>query len=141
VFLLSKTKILEKKKQKKYFFSFFLTLQHHNRYAQILGLAHLTYGNGLPASLEEVNMIHRMREKKAFEGSLPPITDEASFERRKKLLEAREMKEWALREAEMKQEQEDKLQVLNFFNSFVFQNSCNLQLKRKKLGFFLWYIS
>jgi hypothetical protein len=37
-------------------------------------------------------MIHRMRAKKTFEDSLPPITDEVSFERRKKLLEAREMK-------------------------------------------------
>eukprot|EP00462_Mataza_sp_D1_P001095 CAMPEP_0175096900 /NCGR_PEP_ID=MMETSP0086_2-20121207/4985_1 /TAXON_ID=136419 /ORGANISM="Unknown Unknown, Strain D1" /LENGTH=896 /DNA_ID=CAMNT_0016370345 /DNA_START=28 /DNA_END=2718 /DNA_ORIENTATION=+ len=79
---------------------------------EILNLAHLTYGQGLPASLEEINMIHRMREKKAFEDSLPPITDDASFELRKKLLEEREMQEWAIREQEMKKEQEDKLQIL-----------------------------
>lgn len=79
---------------------------------EILNLAHLTYGKGLPASLHEINMLHRMREKKAFEDSLPPITDEASFEIRKKLLEQRELQEWALREEQMKKEQEDKLQVL-----------------------------
>jgi hypothetical protein len=53
-----------------------------------------------------------MREKKVFEASLPPTTDEASLAIRKKLLEARELKEWALREAEMKKEQQDKLQIL-----------------------------
>lgn len=79
---------------------------------EILSLAHLSYGKGLPASLDEVNMIHRMREKKAFEDSLPPVTDEASFEVRKQLLEKRELAEWALREEEMKKEQEAKLQIL-----------------------------
>lgn len=79
---------------------------------EILSLAHLTYGQGLPASLDEINMIHRMREKREFEESLPPITDEASFQLRKKLLEERELKEWAIREEEMKQEQDDKLQIL-----------------------------
>lgn len=79
---------------------------------EILNLAHLSFGKGLPASLDEVNMVHRMREKKEFEASLPRVTDEASFEQRKKLLEARELREWALREEEMKKEQEDKLQIL-----------------------------
>ena len=79
---------------------------------EILNLAHLTYGQGLPASLEEINMIHRMREKKAFEDSLPPITDDASFDLRKRLLEERELQEWAIREEEMKKEQEDRLQIL-----------------------------
>lgn len=79
---------------------------------EILGLAHLTYGAGLPASMAELNLIQRMREKKAFEASLPPITDAASFELRKQMLEERELAEWALREEEMKQEQEDRLQIL-----------------------------
>jgi len=79
---------------------------------EILDLVHLTYGKGLPATLEEVNLVHRMREKRAFEESLPPITDEESFQIRKRMLEQREMKEWQQREDEMKKEQEDKLQVL-----------------------------
>ena len=79
---------------------------------EILSIAHLTYGKGLPASLEEVKLIHRMREKAAFEKSLPPMTDAANFELRKKLLEEREMKEWKMREEEMRKDQEDKLQIL-----------------------------
>jgi hypothetical protein len=79
---------------------------------EILSIAHLTYGNGLPASLDEINLIHRMREKAAFEKSLPAMTDAANFELRKKLLEEREMKEWMAREEEMRKDQEAKLQIL-----------------------------
>jgi hypothetical protein len=79
---------------------------------EILSIAHLSYGNGLPASLDEINLIHRMREKRAFEQSLPPVTDEASFKLRKRMLEERELKEWHLREDEMKHEQDEKLQLL-----------------------------
>jgi len=79
---------------------------------EVLGLAHLNYGNGLPASMDELQQIERMREKRAWEATLPPITDAASFEKRKVMLEARELQEWAWREEEMKEEQEAKLQLL-----------------------------
>ena len=36
--------------------------------------------NGLlPATVAEMEIIEQMREKKAFEDSLPPTTDEVSF--------------------------------------------------------------
>lgn len=79
---------------------------------EVLAIAHLTYGNGLPASMEEIQLIQRLREKKDFEASLPPITDEQSMLTRKKMLEARELKEWAIREDEMQKEQQEKLQIL-----------------------------
>lgn len=79
---------------------------------EVLSIAHLTYGHGLPASADEIQMIQRAREKREFEENLPPITDEASFEERKRLLEERELKEWAVREEEMRKEQEDRLNVL-----------------------------
>ena len=37
--------------------------------------------------MTEVEMIERAREKKAFENSLPPTTDEASFHLRRKMME------------------------------------------------------
>ena len=46
---------------------------------EILTLASLSYGKGLPAGLAEVEMIERARQKRDFEAALPPITDEASF--------------------------------------------------------------
>jgi hypothetical protein len=79
---------------------------------ELLSLAHLKWGQGLPASLEEVNLIHRLREKIAFEKSLPDITDEASFAKRKRMLEEREIHEWSLRDAEMRKEQEAKLELI-----------------------------
>lgn len=79
---------------------------------EILSIAHLKFGQGLPATLDEVQLIQKLREKRAFEQSLPEITDQASFELRKKMLEERELQEWAQREEEMNKEQEDKLAVL-----------------------------
>ena len=46
---------------------------------EVLSLTALTYGKGLPASMEEVEMIERARDRKAFEASLPPMSDPASF--------------------------------------------------------------
>ena len=58
-------------------------------------------GDGLPVGLREVHLIERARQKKAFESSLPPLTDEASFELRKKMMEAQERREHADREEEI----------------------------------------
>lgn len=79
---------------------------------EVLSIAHLTYGNGLPAGLEEIQLIQRLREKRAFEESLPVATDEASLALRKQKLEEREHAEWAAREEDLKQEQQARLQVL-----------------------------
>jgi hypothetical protein len=59
-------------------------------------------GKGLPVGTDEVEMIERARERRAFEASLPPFTDEASFEERRKLLEDMEMRDWEYREAQIK---------------------------------------
>ena len=68
---------------------------------EILTLASLSYGKGLPAGLAEVEMIERARQKRDFEAALPPITDEASFELRKQMMEEQELREWGHREAEI----------------------------------------
>lgn len=68
---------------------------------ELLLLANKKYGDGLPIGLREVHLIERARQKKAFESSLPPLTDEASFELRKKMMEAQERREHADREAEI----------------------------------------
>lgn len=80
---------------------------------EILTLASLSYGKGLPAGLAEVEMIERARQKRDFEAALPPITDEASFEMRKKMMEDQELKEWAHREAEIDKLQEERLSLLH----------------------------
>jgi len=80
---------------------------------EILTLASLSHGKGLPAGLAEVEMIERARQKREFEAALPPITDEASFELRKKMMEDQELREWAHRENEIDKLQEERLALLH----------------------------
>lgn len=69
---------------------------------EIVTLAHLKHREGqLPAGLAEVELVERSRKKRAFEAALPPMTDEASFLLRKRMLEAQETREWAYREDEI----------------------------------------
>lgn len=76
---------------------------------ELLTLATLKYGEGLPAGLAEVKMIERARQKREFEASLPPMTDEASLTLRKKMMGEQELREWNLREAEILKQQTEKL--------------------------------
>ncbi|KAF4324541.1 hypothetical protein BBO99_00001737 [Phytophthora kernoviae] len=69
---------------------------------EIAALTGLTHARGqLPVGQAELELIERNRKKRAFEASLPPMTDEASFLLRKVMLEAQETREWAYREAEI----------------------------------------
>eukprot|EP01038_Epipyxis_sp_PR26KG_P006498 gene6498-8933_t len=79
---------------------------------EVLLLKNLTYENGLPLSKREISMIEYARSKKVMESNLPPFTDEASLTLRKRLMEEQEMKEFKLREGEIDQRREDKLQIL-----------------------------
>lgn len=79
---------------------------------EVLTISHFQYGEQLPASLEDVNTIHRLREKRAMEAALPEPTDEHSLRKRRQMLEEQEMKEWALREEEMLREQELRLGLI-----------------------------
>lgn len=75
-------------------------------------LAHLKWGKGLPASLEEIEQIEIAREKEWFENSLPPISDEASFSLRRQLMEHQEHREWNKKEEEIKKLHNEKLYLL-----------------------------
>ncbi|KAL4136716.1 hypothetical protein KRP22_000244 [Phytophthora ramorum] len=69
---------------------------------EIATLAGLSHARGqLPVGQAELELMERNRKKRAFEASLPPMTDEASFLLRKAMLEAQETREWAFREAEI----------------------------------------
>ena len=52
------------------------------------------------------------RDKRAMEASLPPITDEASLDIRKKIMEQQELREFKLREQEFDTMREKRLEVL-----------------------------
>ncbi|XP_030059857.1 cilia- and flagella-associated protein 91 [Microcaecilia unicolor] len=79
---------------------------------ELLTLANLTWGRGLPAGVAEVEMIERAREKRIWEASLPPLHDTSQHEKRKKMMRDQELKEWAFREHEIEKLQEARLEVL-----------------------------
>ena len=58
-------------------------------------------GRGLPAGQAEVEMIERAREKRAWEDTLPSLSDTSQFAKRRRMMNAMERKEWAFREQEI----------------------------------------
>lgn len=62
-------------------------------------LAHLTWGHGLPAGVHEVQVINRMRIKRAWEAILPPMDTPANIKMRNSIITALEIDEWAFRES------------------------------------------
>uniref|UniRef100_A0A3Q0QUA4 Cilia- and flagella-associated protein 91 n=1 Tax=Amphilophus citrinellus TaxID=61819 RepID=A0A3Q0QUA4_AMPCI len=81
--------------------------------SELLQMAALTWGHGLPAGLAEVEMIERARAKRAWEASLPPLSDLSQLDKRRHMMEEMEAKEWAFREGEIEKLQEARLAVLN----------------------------
>ncbi|XP_032262520.1 cilia- and flagella-associated protein 91 [Phoca vitulina] len=79
---------------------------------ELLTLAALTWGRGLPAGQAEVEMIERAREKRAWEATLPCLSDTSQFEKRRRMMNAMERKEWAFREQEIEKLQEIRLEIL-----------------------------
>ncbi|NWR31721.1 CFA91 protein, partial [Tachuris rubrigastra] len=83
---------------------------HSGSVPELLTLATLTWGRGLPAGLEEMAMIDRVREKRAWEASLPPMDSPSNTARRLKMMEEMERKEWAFREQEIEKSQKVQLE-------------------------------
>uniref|UniRef100_A0A8C3P1R9 Cilia- and flagella-associated protein 91 n=1 Tax=Cyanoderma ruficeps TaxID=181631 RepID=A0A8C3P1R9_9PASS len=78
---------------------------------EILTLATLTWGRGLPAGQAEMEIIDRIREKRAWEAALPPMDSPSNVAKRLKMMEAMERKEWADREEEINQLQKARMEV------------------------------
>lgn len=59
-------------------------------------------GSGLPAGVVAVQLIDKMRLKREFEATLPPLSGtEPELAVRKRMMEAWERQEWADREGEI----------------------------------------
>ena len=80
---------------------------------EVLNFTYFVYGNGLPASMTEMELIEQSREKRLFEEMLPSSTDEACFLLRRKLMDEQEFKEWAKRENDIKRIQNERLNLLH----------------------------
>ncbi|XP_065498555.1 cilia- and flagella-associated protein 91 [Caloenas nicobarica] len=97
---------------------------------ELLTLATLTWGRGLPAGLAEVEMIERARERRAWEATLPPMVNASQVAKRRKMMDAMERKEWAFREQEIEKLQEIRLEVLKKLLQRRVENQNELDAKR-----------
>ncbi|EDO40940.1 predicted protein [Nematostella vectensis] len=79
---------------------------------ELLTLATLSHGHGLPAGLAEVEMIERARAKRIWESTLPALNDMDNLEKRRHMMDEQERREWAFRESEIEKLQEARLEVL-----------------------------
>nr|XP_054760069.1 cilia- and flagella-associated protein 91-like isoform X1 [Lytechinus pictus] len=97
---------------------------------ELLTLATLSFGHGLPAGLAEVEMIERARAKREWEATLPPLSDVTQLEKRKQMMDEMERKEWTLREQEIEKLQEARLQLLQKILKEREENHAKLSAKR-----------
>lgn len=97
---------------------------------ELLTLATLSYGCGLPAGLAEVEMIERARAKRAWEATLPPLADIEQHDKRKRMMEDMELVEWELREKEIEKLQEARLSMLKRLLRQREENHCEINMKR-----------
>ncbi|KAK3106963.1 hypothetical protein FSP39_004095 [Pinctada imbricata] len=97
---------------------------------ELLTLATLSFGRGLPAGLAEVEMIERARTKRAWEATLPPLNDVSQLDKRRKMMDEMERKEWALREQEIEKLQEARMEVLKKLLKKREENHAELNIKR-----------
>lgn len=79
---------------------------------EILMLKNLTYQSGLPVGYKELEMIEQARMKRDLENNMLPFTDEACFHVRKIMMEQQELKEYKLREAEVENQRNQRLELL-----------------------------
>ena len=79
---------------------------------EVLTLRDPNYDAGGALGAADVDRIERARAKRAFEASLPPLSDVASLPLRRKLMEEWEEAEWCEREREIARLQEERLEVL-----------------------------
>jgi hypothetical protein len=62
-------------------------------------LTHFRWGIELPAGMHELEIINRMRKRRAWERILPPMDTPANIKIRSALITDLEDDEWAFREA------------------------------------------
>ncbi|KAM6097526.1 cilia- and flagella-associated protein 91 isoform 2-T2 [Chlamydotis macqueenii] len=97
---------------------------------ELLTLATLTWGRGLPAGLAEMEMIERAREKRAWEATLPAMDNASQIAKRRKMMDDMERKEWAFREQEIEKLQKVRLEILKKLLRRREENQKKLDAKR-----------
>nr|CCA14796.1 hypothetical protein LOC100151718 [Albugo laibachii Nc14] len=79
---------------------------------EIESLTNLRYRKGLPVTQAEIRMIEHNRKKKALKKVLPPMSDEASLNLRKRMMEAQEIMDLKFRENEIDEAHARRIEAL-----------------------------
>jgi hypothetical protein len=87
-------------------------LQHCGGTTEVSHLTELSYELGQVPGADDVEKIKKLRAKRAFEASLPPLSNPDSLPLRQKMMEARELQEWAEREGEIQHTQNERFGLL-----------------------------
>ena len=53
-------------------------IERDGSFLEILELREFSFGNGLPVTMHEIELIAKAREKRAFNDALPPLSDEVN---------------------------------------------------------------
>ncbi|XP_076668408.1 cilia- and flagella-associated protein 91 isoform X2 [Andrena cerasifolii] len=80
---------------------------------EVLTIAHFTWNHGLPAGVHELEIINRMRTKRAWEDILPPMDTPANIKLRTDIITALEVDEWAFRESEIQAIMDYRLELMD----------------------------
>lgn len=81
---------------------------------EVLSLANLAWNCGLPAGMHEVEIIERMRIKRAWEATLPPPDCEENVKAWACFIKTVEIDDWAFRESVKKKKMVIKNSKLSF---------------------------
>ncbi|XP_076244918.1 cilia- and flagella-associated protein 91 [Calliopsis andreniformis] len=79
---------------------------------ETLAIAHLSWNHGLPPGVHELEVINRMRAKKAWEAALPPMDTQENVKLRTAIITALEIDEWAYRESEIQAIMDYRLELM-----------------------------
>ncbi|XP_017765975.1 PREDICTED: protein MAATS1-like, partial [Eufriesea mexicana] len=82
-------------------------------YPEALSIAHLTWNHGLQIDIHDLEIIKRMRKKKAWEAILPPMHTLTNIKKRTAIINALEIDEWAFRESEIQAIMDYRLELMD----------------------------
>jgi hypothetical protein len=77
-------------------------IEEDGQFTELKDLGEFKYGNGLPVSMYELELVEKARERRAFMDALPPLSDEACFSLRSRLMQEQETREWTQKEKDYK---------------------------------------
>ncbi|XP_043592074.1 cilia- and flagella-associated protein 91-like isoform X2 [Bombus pyrosoma] len=82
-------------------------------YPEALSIAHLSWNHGLQIGIHDLEIINRMRRKRAWEAVLPPMDTPANIKKRSAIINALEIDEWAFRESEIQAIVDYRLELMD----------------------------